>query len=424
MACAPSDAQAQAFVLAPLSNPAIMPTEGGSRRVHDTLERAIRRSGFTLPPPVFARVIATPDGDVRVRSPQQLPQARVVTAGAVAVLATLAVFYTLHVARPVVLPIVMAILASFLLRGFVRWFRRRGIPEPIGAAIVVFGSVVIVLASLVLLSGPARSWVERAPQAIGDVEAKLRAVTRPMLRWEATARRVEQIASGSAPTSAAPATAQVASGGGLVRRAFGEVASLLLTGLSVMFLTYFLLASGDLFMRKVTKVFPATDQQPGVAREISEEVELAVSRYLRTSVLINLGMGVATWGVLFLLDMPNAGLWGTMAALLNFVPYLGAFVTLGVFTVAAITVFDTISQALLIPIAFLVLNLIESNLVTPMLLGRQFPLNTVALFIGVMLWGFVWGVPGAILAVPIMVTLKIVTDRVPALRPFGEFLGQ
>jgi predicted PurR-regulated permease PerM len=161
-----------------------------------------------------------------------------------------------------------------------------------------------------------------------------------------------------------------------------------------------------------------------MAREISEEVELAVSRYLRTSVLINVGMGFATWGVLFLLDMPNAGLWGTVAALLNFVPYLGAFVTLGVFTVASIAVFDTIGQALLVPMAFLVLNLIESNLVTPLLLGRQFPLNTVALFIGVMVWGFVWGVPGAILAVPIMVTLKILADRVPALRPFGEFLGQ
>jgi predicted PurR-regulated permease PerM len=122
--------------------------------------------------------------------------------------------------------------------------------------------------------------------------------------------------------------------------------------------------------------------------------------------------------------MPNAGLWGTVAALLNIVPYLGAMLTLAILTVAAITVFDTMGQALLIPGAFLILNILESNVITPTLMGRQFPLNTVALFIGIMFWGYLWGIAGAILAVPMMVTLKILCDHIPALRPFGEFLGQ
>jgi len=207
-------------------------------------------------------------------------------------------------------------------------------------------------------------------------------------------------------------------------RAFGGAVSLAVAGLTVTFLTYFLLASGDLFMRKLVKVLPFNADRQGVPRKISDEVELAIARYLRTTLFINIGLGIATWGLLLLLGMPNAGLWGSMAAMLNFIPYLGALLTTAVLTVAAIAVFESVSSALLVPAAFLLLNLIESNLVTPTLLGRQFPLNTVAIFIGLMLWGFVWGVPGAILAVPIMVTLKILCDRVPSLRPFGEFLGQ
>jgi predicted PurR-regulated permease PerM len=144
---------------------------------------------------------------------------------------------------------------------------------------------------------------------------------------------------------------------------------------------------------------------------------------LRTITLINIGLGLATWGVLAALRMPNAGLWGMLAGVLNIVPYLGAVATAGVLTLAAVASFDSLGHALLMPGAFLLLNLIEANVVTPVLLGREFPLNAVAVFVGLLFWGFVWGVPGAILAVPIMVTLKIVCDRFRSLRPLGMLLG-
>ncbi|MGQ0647493.1 MAG: AI-2E family transporter [Gemmatimonadaceae bacterium] len=347
------------------------------------------------------------------------------TAAALALLAGLAFFYTLWIARSVVLPIVIAILLSFLLRPAVRWLRRRHIREPLGAAIVVFGGVILAVTLMALLSGPATSWMQRAPAALTDVERKLRTVAAPVLRWEATAARVEQIASGT-PATARTTTASATTSAprtGLLRRLFGGFANLFVMSLSVVFLTYFLLASGDLFMRKLMKVLPY-DAEQATPQRISDEVEVAVSRYLLTSALINTGLGLATWGTLTALGMPNAGLWGAIAGCLNVIPYLGAMLTAGVLAVAAITVFDSLGQAMLIPGAFLLINIIESNVVTPVLMGRQFPLNTVALFIGVMLWGFVWGVPGAILAVPIMVTLKILCDHIPSLRTFGEFLGQ
>lgn len=401
-----------------------MPEERKSRVMRDTMERAIRRGGFVLPRPVFSSEVMTGGSEESVPRERQGMEANSITAISATILAVLAVLYTLYVARTVVLPLVVAILASFLLRGPVRRLRRRGIREPIGAGLVVFGLVIVVATSLYLLAGPAASWFNRAPQALAEVERKVRSVTRSMTKVAATAEKVEELAAGTAGSKPKGPVVVATTRPGFVSRAFGSVASIVVAGLSVTFLTYFLLASGDLFMRKLMKVLPFNVHHRGVPKQISEEVEVAIAGYLRTSILINMGLGVATWLVLMLLDMPNAGLWGTMAALFNFIPYLGALLTVGVLSVAAITVFDTISHALLVPGAFLFLNLIESNLVTPTLLGRQFPLNTVALFVGVMLWGFVWGVPGAILAVPIMVTLKILTDRVPALRPFGEFLGQ
>ena len=389
------------------------------RGMRDTLEWAIRAGRNTLPRPVFGPAEARAVEEAVEETKPQIT----VAAASVAALALLALFYTLFVARALILPVVVAILLSFLLRPAVRLLRRMHLREPIGAAIVVLGGVAVMGTLILLLSAPARSWVERAPQALSDVERRLRKVTASFGRWEATAARVEQIASGSGTTRATPAAAPAAPRTPFLRRAFGGVASLFPVLISIVFLTYFLLASGDLFMRKMIRVLPHGAERD-VPKKISEEIESSVSRYLRTAVLINVGLGVATWGALQMLGMPNAALWGTVAGLLNIVPYLGAMLTLVILAVASITVFDSLGQALLIPAAFLLLNILESNVITPALMGRQFPLNTVALFIGIMFWGFIWGIAGAILAVPMMVTLKILCDHIPALRPLGEFLGQ
>jgi predicted PurR-regulated permease PerM len=395
-----------------------MTGEVKGRGMRDTLEWAIRAGRNTLPRPVFGPAEARAVEEAVEETKPQIT----VAAASVAALALLALFYTLFVARALILPVVVAILLSFLLRPAVRLLRRMHLREPIGAAIVVLGGVAVMGTLILLLSAPARSWAERAPQALSDVERRLRKVTASIGRWEATAARVEQIASGGGTTRAAPA-APAAPRTPFLRRAFGGVASVFPVLISIVFLTYFLLASGDLFMRKMMRVLPHGAERD-VPKRISEEIESSVSRYLRTAVLINVGLGLATWGALQMLGMPNAALWGTVAGLLNIVPYLGAMLTLVILVVASITVFDSLGQALLIPGAFLLLNILESNVITPALMGRQFPLNTVALFIGIMFWGFIWGIAGAILAVPMMVTLKILCDHIPALRPLGEFLGQ
>lgn len=388
----------------------------------EALGRALRRVGLILPVPVFVRPTRTAE-QAAVVVQQAVRASGSVTAFATGALAILAIVYSLVLGRALVLPVVVAVLLSFLLRSPVRWLRQHGLREPMGAAIVMFGALGIAVGGLVLLTPPARAWVERAPQAMGAVERKMRVLSAPFRAMEVTAARLGQLGGASAVAGATAPMTVSPSSPAFLRRAFGGAASFMTTGLGVTFLTYFLLASGDLFMRKLLRAIPSGLEGGREPRHVSREVEAAVSLYLRTAVMINTVLGLATWGLLQLLGMPNAALFGALAGSLNFIPYLGAVATTAVLFVAGLAVFDAPGRSLLVPGTYLVLNLIESYGVTPLLMGRQFPLNQVALFVGVMFWSFVWGIPGAILAVPMMVTLKILCDVIPSLHLAADFLG-
>jgi predicted PurR-regulated permease PerM len=193
--------------------------------------------------------------------------------------------------------------------------------------------------------------------------------------------------------------------------------------LEIFILLYFLLAGGDLFLQKLIKVLPHfSDKVKAV--EIARATEAAVSAYLSTALLINIVEGAVVAGVLWLLGMPNVLLWGALVALFEFVPYLGALAAVVVFTVAGLTTFDEVPRALLIPGSFLAINLLQANLVTPMLLGHRLTLNPVAIFIGLAFFFWIWGVPGAFLAVPLLASFKIFCDHIESLAAIGEFLGQ
>jgi predicted PurR-regulated permease PerM len=389
--------------------------------VTDTTERIRRFRRLSLPTPVFSPT--APTVEMEGLEGQEDAERKPITPMTVAlvVIAFLATCFALYLARGLIMPIAIAVMLGFLLRPPVRWLRRRGLREPIGATIVVLGGVLIVVLLARILAAPASTWLERAPGAIEAFSQKLQKTGGPVAQLEETAAKVEEIASGGQPAARQAGAQTAPARTPLLRRMFGDLTDFVGGIFSVIFLTYFLLASGDLFMRKMTDMMPRGRAR--MPREISLEIETSISRYLRTVMLINMGLGLATWGVLAALGMPNAALWGMLAGVLNIVPYLGAVATAGILALAAVVSFDSLGHALLMPGAFLLLNLIEANVVTPVLLGREFPLNPVAVFVGLLFWGFVWGVPGAILAVPMMVALKIVCDRLPSLRPVAELLG-
>jgi predicted PurR-regulated permease PerM len=187
-------------------------------------------------------------------------------------------------------------------------------------------------------------------------------------------------------------------------------------------LLYFLLASGNLFLQKLVRVLPRF-QDKRIAVTIVRQIEKDISLYLLTVTMINAGLGVAVGTAMYGLGMPNPVLWGVMAGCFNFIPYLGAIASAIVLTLVASVTFDQLGHILLVPVVFVALNELEGMIITPAIVGKRLSLNPVAIFIWLLLWGWLWGIPGTLIAVPLLAVIKIICDNIAPLAPMGEFLG-
>jgi predicted PurR-regulated permease PerM len=331
----------------------------------------------------------------------------------------LAVLYTLYFARGFLLPIVLAVLLDFLLSPVIRTLKRARIPEPVGAALVILSLLGAVAGAGYSLADPARAWMDKAPASMARVQERLRVLRRPV---EQVTKTAEQVEAATQVDKSGPQEV-VVRGPRLSERLFGSTQSFLTGALETLILLYFLLAVGDLFLQKLIRVLPQLkDKKKAVA--IARETEASISTYLFTVAIVNLVLGVAVTAVMLLIGMPNALLWGALAALAEFVPYIGATVMLGVLAMAGLVTFPSVGHALLVPAAYLGVNLIQSQLVSPYVLGRRLTLNPVAILIGLVFWWWLWGVGGAFIAVPLLATLKIFCDHIESLAPIGEFLGK
>jgi predicted PurR-regulated permease PerM len=336
------------------------------------------------------------------------------------VLTVLAILYSLYFAREFLIPIVFALLLNFLLSPLIRALARIRIKPPVGAALVVLLLVAAIGGGAYQLAGPAQRWAMTAPQSFSRAQGKLRGIIRPM---QQVSKNMEQAANAVSDQTGKRPQVVIQQEPSLSSRLFGTTQKIAAGMLEIFILLYFLLAGGDLFLQKLIKVLPHfSDKVKAV--EIARATEAAVSAYLTTALLVNIAEGAVVAGVLWLLGMPNPLLWGALVACLEFVPYIGAFTAVIVLGVAGLTTFDQVAQALLVPGSFLAINLLQANLVTPLLLGHRLTLNPVAIFIGLAFFFWIWGVPGAFLAVPLLATFKIFCDHIAGLAAIGEFLGQ
>jgi predicted PurR-regulated permease PerM len=377
------------------------------------LFRSDRHQHEPLPQPDLHKLAQT------VRSPRGGFRTLAITG-----LFVLACFYTLYFCRSLLLPLVLAALLALLLLPAVRALKRLRIPEPLGAGMVVLALLAVVGIGIYELSAPAIAWVERAPQSLRTAEVKLREVRRSMLRLGQATEQVARIAEEAAPPVRRPAVAvEVQPASTLRDRLLSGGFGLAADAVVMIILLYFLLASGDLFLRKLVRVLPRPEDKRR-AVEIARHIEEDVSAYLGTVTLIHLALGAAVALVFSLLGVPNPLLWGAMVAVLNFIPYLGTTIDYVVFALVGVLTFSTLPRMLAPVGAFLVLNVLEAYLITPMILSRRLTLNPVVVFVGLTFWTWMWGIVGAILAVPITVVCKILCDHVEPLAPIGEFLGQ
>ena len=340
----------------------------------------------------------------------------------ITVLAVLAVMYTLYFGHAFFVPVCFALVLNFLLSPAVRWARKQlHLPAALTAAVLILSLTGAVGGAVYELAGPARGWLASAPQTLSRAGARLHTILKPMEQMSRTAEQMEKVSNVTGAPS--PKQQVVVAGPSLGARVFGTTQSLVGALLEILVLAFFLLSAGDLFLQKTIKVAHGPSGER-TAVEIARAVEHSISRYLVTSAMMNIMEGAVVGLIMLVLGMPNPFLWGALVTVMEFVPYIGAMTIIAVLTIASLTVFDHVGHALLVPASFIVVNLLQGNLIGPLVMGHRLSLNPVAIFLTVALWWELWGIAGAFLAVPMLATFKILCDHIPSLSAIGEFLGE
>lgn len=331
----------------------------------------------------------------------------------------------LYFARPILLPVFLACIAAATLKPLIGKLTAWHIPRSLSAAIVLF----LLLAALGLgffqLGRPAVMWMNEVPQHMSELRQRALKIFPRFSRFSQAATAVDNLGATEAERKAeqklTPTVAVTDNRG--TTSILNWTGTFLVGAVETLVLLYLLLASGDLFLQKLVHVMPTlSDKKRAV--EISREIQQNISHYLFSISLINLGLGLLVSAGLFFLGVPNPALWGVLVAGLNFVPYFGPVVGAALLAAVGLLTFANLGQGLLPAGWYLLLHLVEANLVTPILLGRRFTLNPVMIFVSLICWTWLWGVPGALLSVPILVSLKVICDHVPRLSAVSELLAR
>ena len=340
----------------------------------------------------------------------------------IGILILCAVFAT-YFARDFLLPVTLACLIAMTLRPVIRWLSRRGVPAWAAAG----GFAVILLAGGLaagyLLSGPISVWIADAPEIQRVLMDKLRAIR---ASFEQFARITKNIQEAATPANDPGVQEVVVKESGLPEflwLAVGYPAVYIFMFAGAVILSLFLMASGDLLYEKLVKVMPTLTDKKNALR-IVHDVEQEVSAYLLALTAINAGVGVAVAAAFYVLGMPTAYLWALLAFAVNFIPYAGPLAGVVLSGLISIVVFDSLGYALLAPAVYTAIITIENQFVSPFVLSRRLQLNSVAVLLALAFWGWIWGIAGIVVAVPLLVTLRVFSSHLESLAGVGEFLGE
>lgn len=324
---------------------------------------------------------------------------------------------TLYFARDLFLPIVIGVLVALTVSPLVRGADRVGIPAALSAFVLVAGATCLFVIGAWLLSAPISAVIDDVPEIGQQLRYKLAGLLNAIEDMQSATDQVEEMTGGAeqTPRVAIEQPGFVAFAAGNTARFF----SLVLIGLV---LAFFILASGDLFHVKLVEAFPTFSDKRRALKTV-RDVERQISRYFLTITVINAGLGLSIGAAMYLVGMPNPALWGTLAFALNFLPFIGALLGGAVVAVFGVLSFDTLAAGLLPAVAYLVLTSIEGHFLTPSILGRRLELNTVSVLLTVVVWSWLWSIPGALMAVPFLVMLKVICNNVAGLKVLGSFLG-
>lgn len=332
----------------------------------------------------------------------------------------LAVFYTIYFMRAILLPIMLALLLSYLLRPIVRFLARAKITPLLGSALILavllsaLGYVAFVLAT------PVTGWLQKAPAGLSQLQQKLYPVKKSMAQVEQAGGEIEKIAAPGAQTNNKQVVEVKTHR--LTDMLYLRTPEIIADVILLIILLYFLLAYDGVFMNKIVKLLPTlSDKKTAVS--IAHDIESHISRYLLTVTCINTCLGIAVGTTVGLLGLRNPVMWGILVAVLNFVPYLGALTGIICMTIGAVLSFDSLGYALIFPAVYLGFGTLEGNFVTPWVMGRSLTLNPVIILLSLTFWGWMWGIVGVIVAVPILAAFKIFCTHTKPMEPIAEFLS-
>jgi predicted PurR-regulated permease PerM len=345
-----------------------------------------------------------------------------------ATLAILGLIAAVVLGRTFIMPVLMAFLLALTFSPIRRFLQRRRIPPPVSALVFVSTLVLGVGTLALVLSGPIQEYSADREAIAADVERKLRGVSEVIEKISEASDEVEGMAGGGQSDAGPDVSAEdapqevVVQGPSFLSRTLSTAPAVMGQIIFTLVLLFFLTASGDMFHEKLVQAAP-TFKDKKRAIQIAYDIERELSRYFLTITVINAGLGVAVGLVLWALGMPNPLLFGVLAFVLNYIPFLGAIAGVMLTFLIGVISFDTVSSALLVAGAYLGLTTIEGQFVTPYAVGRSLKLNPVLVFIAVAFWGWAWSVIGMFIAVPALIVLRVFSDKIPALDGLGIFLS-
>lgn len=331
----------------------------------------------------------------------------------------LALLTCANLAKEVVLPVVLAIVLKLLLQPAMRFLERLRFPRVVAALTIIALLFALIAGFGEFLREPATNWATRLEEGVPRLQERVRIVTVPLDSLKRFMTRAQAVVSAStAPSSANQMVSPSSNLEAALLDGVQKFASQFMTTFLVLF---FLLMSSDTFLRRLVEIVPRFRDKRQVI-EISHQVEADISSYLVTITVMNMMVGVATGVSMWALGLENAMLWGAIAFLLNYVPILGPLTAMAIFLAAGMLSLEPLGMAFMPVITYTLIHALEGQTITPLLLARRFTLNPVLVIVALIFWYWMWGVPGAILAVPMLAITKIICDRIRPLAAIGHFL--
>ena len=352
-----------------------------------------------------------------------------------AVLAGLAVLYAMQWASVVLIPLMLGVTVSYALSPLVDRLERARLPRAAGAGLLLLSIVAGIGSTEYSLSDDATALIESLPEVAQKIRQTVRANHSPsestIDKMQKAATQLEQAAQEgglSAPTTSRGVTRV------RVERPQFDIKDYLWTGTlglaaslgqatMVLFISFFLMASGNTFRRKLVRIVGPTFARRKITVQALDEITAQVQRYLLVQVVVSLGVGLATWLAFLAMGVEHAAVWGVAAFVLNFVPYIGSLVITAASAMVGFVQFVSVDMALAVAGVSLLIHTVSGHLITPWLTSRTCQLNAVAVFVGVLAFGWLWGIWGLLLGTPMLMMVKTVCDRVEDLKPIGELLG-